>query len=249
MSMMDIVRSLEGKSDGQRRLYIEAYLKKKKISYKKQKYESGTNIIVPGGDFILATHFDTVPESPGANDCASGCAVLLKLCEHFKGRKKRPEIIFFDEEENYCNGSFAYMRKKPKHVKGMLTLELVGTGNLVAIWPVIEEFPLVKQVRLALKTAKIKCEEAGKLPMFWADYLPFKEAGIDALTLSIVPSKDKEKIRSLATSPLWQLPFRTLLLPKFFKRYHSKGDVSEHLSEKAMLLCKKALMVITKKVL
>lgn len=115
----------------------------------------------------------------------------------------------------------------------------------MAIWPVAEERPLLGKIRKALKKV-LHFEEAKKVPIFWADFTAFREAGLkDAWSLTLVPSSEKELIRNFATNP-----FMTTILaligrmPDFFKCYHSKNDNSSKLSEKSLQLSLKAVISV-----
>lgn len=60
---------------------------------------------------ILGAHFDTVSNSPGANDNASGTAVVLAVARYLEGmpcRQYNVDIVLFDEEEVGLVGARAY---------------------------------------------------------------------------------------------------------------------------------------------
>jgi Zn-dependent M28 family amino/carboxypeptidase len=99
-----------------------------------------SNIIVgnpgPGGYYILGAHFDTVAGTPGADDNASGVAVLLEVARLAQGLAlPRPwTFIGFTCEEPPAfftpyMGSRVYAkqaRKNREQILGMLCLEMVG---------------------------------------------------------------------------------------------------------------------------
>ncbi|MGW8121860.1 M28 family metallopeptidase [Roseivirga echinicomitans] len=63
---------------------------------------------------ILGAHFDSVKDSPGANDNASGTALVYSVAKHIADlntRKYNVKIVFFDEEERGLIGSKAYANK------------------------------------------------------------------------------------------------------------------------------------------
>jgi Zn-dependent M28 family amino/carboxypeptidase len=88
------------------------------------------------GYYLLGAHFDTVPGSPGADDNASGVAVLLTAARLAKGlNPPRPwTFIGFTTEEPPVFGTlymgsnfYARQAKKDGHqILGMLCLESVG---------------------------------------------------------------------------------------------------------------------------
>jgi Zn-dependent M28 family amino/carboxypeptidase len=70
------------------------------------------NIVVdlaPGKEgkvLLFSAHFDAVKGSPGANDNASGVAVLLGLCQRPKNVRIPVRVIFFDAEEGWLQTRF-----------------------------------------------------------------------------------------------------------------------------------------------
>lgn len=90
----------------------------------------------PGGYYILGAHFDTVAGTPGADDNASGVAVLLEVARLARGLKlPHPwSFIGFTCEEPPAfstpeMGSMVYAkqaRKQGDRILGMLCLEMVG---------------------------------------------------------------------------------------------------------------------------
>ncbi|MEL6351798.1 MAG: M28 family peptidase [Cyanobacteria bacterium J06627_28] len=80
---------------------------------------------------LVGAHYDTVPGSPGADDNASGVAVLLTLAALAQSLKpKRPiHFVAFDLEEYGLTGSMTCAnswrsQNKPLHL--MLSLEMLG---------------------------------------------------------------------------------------------------------------------------
>ncbi len=83
---------------------------------------------------IIAAHYDTVLGSPGADDNASGLAVLLETARSLTGRLLACEVQFIGfclEEENLL-GSRAYaahLRTMNQPIQGMIALECVGYAS------------------------------------------------------------------------------------------------------------------------
>lgn len=80
---------------------------------------------------IVAAHFDTVEQSPGADDNASGLAVLLEVARLVHGLTlTRPvRFIAFNLEEENLLGSLAYaaeLRRSGEEILGAIVLECVG---------------------------------------------------------------------------------------------------------------------------
>ena len=80
---------------------------------------------------IIGAHYDTVPGTPGADDNASGVAVLLELA-HYLTTQSLPRPVWcvaFDLEEYGLLGSLAYARSlqtQNQSVYLMLSLEMLG---------------------------------------------------------------------------------------------------------------------------
>ena len=63
---------------------------------------------------VLGAHYDSVKDSPGANDNASGTGLVYSVAKHIAGlslRKYNVKIVFFDEEERGLIGSKVYAKK------------------------------------------------------------------------------------------------------------------------------------------
>ncbi len=85
---------------------------------------------------VIGAHYDSVPESPGADDNASGVAVLLALARDLRGTpapRTLRFVAFANEEPPYFwsddMGSMVYARRcrqRGDHVAAMLSIESVG---------------------------------------------------------------------------------------------------------------------------
>ncbi|MGQ0812566.1 MAG: M28 family peptidase [Nitrospiraceae bacterium] len=85
----------------------------------------------PEPSLIIAAHFDTVKDSPGADDNASGLAVLLEVARELRTvRLGRPvQFMAFNLEEEDLLGSLAYaayLRASSREIVGAIVLECVG---------------------------------------------------------------------------------------------------------------------------
>lgn len=124
--------------------YIEKEFKSLGLSVESDRFvyygKTYRNIIARAGDaqrapfIILGAHFDSVPGSPGADDNASGVAVLLEAARILSGMRLRSQVIFcaFNLEELNMIGS-AHFAKKLKSegasVAAMVSLEMLGYTN------------------------------------------------------------------------------------------------------------------------
>ncbi len=102
-----------------------------------QSFDSGINIIAeqPGsnskaGTILIAAHYDTVANSPGADDNASGIAVVLEVARLFSSiSTPHPlKIVFFDQEELGLLGSFAFtsLAENLTDLHSVIILDMVG---------------------------------------------------------------------------------------------------------------------------
>lgn len=85
----------------------------------------------PAAPLLIGAHFDTVVGSPGADDNASGLAVLLEVARRLAGRPlDRPvQFVAFNLEEEDLLGSRAYaahLRATGQDLDGAIVFECVG---------------------------------------------------------------------------------------------------------------------------
>jgi Peptidase family M28 len=114
----------------------------------------GKNVgcMIPGSDpklkdewILLSCHLDHLGKNgakiyPGADDNASGCAMVLEVAERFALQKAKPRrtILFvaFDQEETGLQGSTHFAAHPPlplKDLKAFLTADMIGRsmGNVM----------------------------------------------------------------------------------------------------------------------
>ncbi|MDB4962102.1 MAG: hypothetical protein JWP01_2101 [Myxococcales bacterium] len=101
-------------------------------------YTTGANVYatIPatmggtGSEIIVGAHFDTVTGSPGANDNASGVAVVLAVARFLKDvpcRSAPVTVVLFDEEEQGLFGARAFaMTKTAANVRAVHTIDQVA---------------------------------------------------------------------------------------------------------------------------
>ena len=110
------------------------YIEQQLVSPKSQTFQSGgrtvRNIETGAGVIVIGAHYDTEPGSPGADDNASGVAVLIELAG--MGLPARfvafanEEMPYFDTDEM---GSFAWAARAHRggeKIEAMLSLEMLG---------------------------------------------------------------------------------------------------------------------------
>lgn len=119
------------------RNYISQVLQAAGWSPTLQTFEGGVNVVAerPGtdpqaGKIILSAHYDTVKNSPGVDDNASGVATVLEVAR-LLGKiptSRTLQVIFFDLEERGLLGSFAFAGKAENLIdlQGAIVLDMVG---------------------------------------------------------------------------------------------------------------------------
>jgi Zn-dependent M28 family amino/carboxypeptidase len=80
---------------------------------------------------IIGAHYDTVPDTDGADDNATGVAVLLELARDLalQPLKYPVQLVAFDMEEAGCWGSKHYAAKckqQQQSIRLMISLEMLG---------------------------------------------------------------------------------------------------------------------------
>lgn len=101
---------------------------------------TGRNIIahlpeVTQPSILVGGHYDSVDGSPGANDNASGTAVVLDMARSLAKTPLAQQVWFvaFDGEEDGLHGSRAFVREaEPQflsNLKGMLNFDMVGVNS------------------------------------------------------------------------------------------------------------------------
>jgi Zn-dependent M28 family amino/carboxypeptidase len=114
--------------------YIERAFRAQGLEFSVQEFVSGgrkvRNIEAGKGDIVVGAHYDTVPGSPGADDNASGVAVLLELAAM---RLPVRFVAFANEEPPYSfgpeMGSWAWAkraRERGDAIRAMYSLEMLG---------------------------------------------------------------------------------------------------------------------------
>ena len=87
-----------------------------------------------GSPILIGAHYDAVPGTPGADDNATGVAVLLELARSFAAQpaKYPVRIVAFDMEEYGLLGSTQYaedLKQQGQSLRLMLSLEMLGYCN------------------------------------------------------------------------------------------------------------------------
>ena len=148
----------------------------------------------PDSFLVVSAHYDHLGQMgrrayfPGANDNASGVALLLELAAHYARPENRPaySVVFllFGAEEAGLVGS-RYFVAHPlvplKRIRFLVNLDLLGTGELGAtvVNGRVLEAPYRRLVALNAAHQYLP-QLAPRGPAANSDHFPFSEAGVPA---------------------------------------------------------------------
>jgi hypothetical protein len=183
----------------------------------------GKNVaaMLPGSDLklkhewiLLTAHFDHLGTNgktyyAGADDNASGCAMLLEVAERFALQKAKPKrtIVFvaFDQEETGLLGSMHFAAHPPlpfNNLKAFITADMIGrsmgnvmdeyvfalgTENSNEMRQLIEESP----PETGLKVGRVGADVIGTR----SDYGPFRDRKVPFLFVSTGVHPDYHTVR------------------------------------------------------
>ncbi len=119
------------------RTYLIKSLKQLGWKPERQAFEGGVNIFAQrqgtdpkAGSILVAAHYDTVPTSPGADDNATGVAVVLEVARLLGSHPttRTLQLAFFDREELGLLGSRAFVanEKHLENLQAVIVLDMVG---------------------------------------------------------------------------------------------------------------------------
>lgn len=176
--------------------------------------KDGTNIygIIPATKktdeyVVLGAHFDSVRNSPGANDNASGTALVFGVASQLaklKTRNKNFIVVFFDQEERGLIGARMFARKLKKEGMNLHSAHTVDQMG----WDADGD----KAIEIELPTPaleKLYREEAAKLSITVhktnvpsTDHTAFREIGFNAIGVT-------EEYKNKDTTPHYHKPSDT----------------------------------------
>ncbi|MPZ98868.1 MAG: M28 family peptidase [Dehalococcoidia bacterium] len=141
------------------------------------------NVVARAGEecrWYIGGHYDSVPAGPGANDNASGTAVVLELA-----RAHRTDglcVIAFGAEEIGLFGSRAYVRDHDTNgAEWLLNFDMQGRIDGAKV---IGDALLTEEVLIALEGGDFPLV-AGSFPRFASsDHVSFADAGVPAVTVT-----------------------------------------------------------------
>jgi Zn-dependent M28 family amino/carboxypeptidase len=201
---------------------------------------------------VLAAHHDAVPGSPGANDNAASVAILLTLLERLAASPPagvRVRLLFPACEELGYLGARAYVRETPlAGVVGVLSLELCGIGDTLAVWDAGDDTPFLRTLRGAFESLGRRADESyhvvGRIPVFGSDHRAFTAAGVPGYGLTVVPVAEAEALRQFVFSPVRSAISAVTRRPVPFDTYHTRRDTLATLDGAALEMVVGALEAV-----
>ncbi len=247
-SALDTVRLLAGRPNRERARLLDAVLRGRNVPLTRAPYRTleggGVNFFTEVGVgarvLLLAGHHDAVPGSPGANDNAAAVGILLALRDRLAAappRGLRVRFGFFGDEERGMLGSRVYARTTDlRELLGVVSLELCGIGDSLALWdvtPALEATPLVRAWVSAAEDLGYRRDEtyhlAEPVPFFGSDHRPLADRGVPGVGLTAVPTAAAEALRAFIYGGIRGVLVAPARRPPPFTTYHTAGDRPENL--------------------
>ena len=250
---------LEGRSNADREAAVATWLQARGVPFTRERFETfegrGENFCVEVGRgdraLVLIAHHDAVPGSPGANDNAASVAILLSLLEHWATREPpgRVRLLFPACEELGYLGTRAWVRAHGvQDVAGVLSLELPGVGDSVAVWDARAPTPFLSRVCGALEGSGLRVDESyhvvGRIPVFGSDHRAFAAAGVPAYGLTSVPAAEADALRAFVFHPVRATLRSAVRRPPPFDTYHTARDSGATLDATALGRVTRALEAV-----
>jgi hypothetical protein len=250
---LDAARLLAGLPNPARAGVLEAVLADRGWPLARARYRTlegaGTNLVVDFGPgprtLILAAHHDAVPGSPGANDNAASVGILLALGARLAAaplRRLRVRLAFFGGEERAMLGSRVYARRTGlDEILGIVSLELCGIGDSLALWdvtPALERTALVRAWIHCAETLGYRRDDTYHLtepvPFFGSDHRPFADRGVPGVGLTVVPRTAVPALRAFIYGGVRGILIPPARRPPPFTTYHTAADGPETLDPAAL---------------
>ena len=235
-----LARLLSGRANAGREAALPRYFQHRGIAFSRHPFTRpegrGETFAVELGAgervLVLCAHHDAVAGSPGANDNAAAVGILLHLIPRLPPRIPRGwrvRLLFTAAEESDYLGARAYVEDVALDgIAGVLSLELCGIGDAVALWDAGAETPFLSQVTRALEAAGLERNAGyhvvGRIPVFGSDHRAFAAAGLPAYGFTMVPAAHAETLRRFVLSPVRSTFGSLIRRPPPFHTYHTSGD-------------------------
>jgi hypothetical protein len=144
---------------------------------------------------VVGAHYDTkdYPGFVGANDGASGTAVVYELARKLRPRAVRPTVVFvfFDGEEAPDDSSFEQNGTRGSRVaaqayrraRAMILLDMIGDRSLGIPKEQGSNGPLFARVRASAARVGVGRVFAGQTITILDDHVPFARVGVPSVDL------------------------------------------------------------------
>jgi len=249
MDYIGIIKKLDYQISQRRLGIIIEWLNANSITYWTHAYSTGTNLIVDigSGPWVgVSSHFDRVDTTAGANDNASAIVVCLDLILRLKSSNQNRvgvRLFFFDEEETGLKGSSAYVADfGTMDLIGLMNLEMVGRGEMVALWPLDNEkkTPVLDTFEQVAIRDRTPAKRFDKIVTNTADHVPFIRSGLkDSFSITCVSKEDLSVAEKyfLALSQGKDIDdlHKILATAPLFQHYHKPTDTYEKIESKALI--------------
>ncbi|NEQ52473.1 MAG: M28 family peptidase [Leptolyngbya sp. SIO3F4] len=167
---------------------------------------------------VIGAHYDTVPGSPGADDNATGLAVLLALAQLFSEHQPRRSVrlIAFDLEESGLIGSRTYvstLQGQPVYL--MLSLEMLGYCVSESAEQPSQSYPLAAMNYLYPKTGNFIALIGNwqTIPIMWGLKRSFQRAGVHSAWLPMVKrGLPLPSTRRSDHAPFWDVGYNAIMV-------------------------------------
>ena len=271
--MIDHIKNLEKKTNKERTDYVKQILKQTNVSFSVQPFRQrilkGENIIVEqfSGDsrrqLLLTAHTNKYFSSPGANDNASGVAVLLEIIKYLSKMERKKDagltIVFLDHEDGlaYLDGSNYYVNHTDvSRISFVLNLDGVGMGNSITLSPKITSSTSSDYINYLLQylvKSRIKHFSFDLPPIMVEDHVPFINKSVNAISLNLMSELDLEYLKGISNTS-WLQEMKVYLIYRGFNRKnhpmtimrhrHNELDTSDYIQEKSLQLAFQLTMKI-----
>jgi hypothetical protein len=261
----DVAYLLAGRSNRERARLTETVLHAAGLPVHRQPYRTlegaGVNLFVDLGPgprtLLLAAHHDAVPGSPGANDNAAAVGILRGLGARLLAdppRRLRVRLGFFGGEERAMLGSRVYVRRThPGDLVGVVSLELCGIGDSLALWDVTPTLEGTSLVRAWIGTVEglgyrrdRTYHLAEPVPFFGSDHRPFVDRGIPGVGLTAIPQASMEPLRAFVYGGVRGILTPPTRRPPPFTTYHTTGDTPETLEPPTLDAVQQVLEILVR---
>ena len=244
-----LTRLLEGRDNAARQAAVARWLEARGVPFRRHGFatfeSAGENFVVELGRgdraLVLIAHHDAVPGSPGANDNAAAVAILLSLLARWSTREPRARLrlLFSACEELGYLGSRVWVRDHGvADVRGVLSLELPGIGDSLAVWDAVETTAFLGSLRGVLEDLGLRADEGyhvvGRIPVFGSDHRAFAAAGVPAYGFTSVPAAQADVLRQFVFRPLRSALRAGVRRPPPFDTYHTPRDTGATLDVAAL---------------